>query len=46
MKTIGLLGTTFTMEHDFYKGRLTEKYGLKVLVPDVTDKNRHVSESN
>ena len=32
--TIGLLGTNFTMEEDFYKGRLAKKYGLKVLVPD------------
>lgn len=31
---IGLLGTRFTMEHDFYKGRLVERYGLQVLVPD------------
>ena len=34
IKQIGLLGTKFTMEQDFYKGRLTEKHGLKVLVPD------------
>lgn len=34
MKTIGLLGTRFTMEEEFYKGRLTDKYGLKVLTPD------------
>lgn len=34
--TIGLLGTRFTMEHDFYKGRLIEKFGLNVLTPDDT----------
>jgi aspartate racemase len=34
IKQIGLLGTKFTMEQDFYKGRLTEKHGLKVLVPN------------
>jgi len=39
IKTVGLLGTAFTMEHDFYKGRLTKKYGLKVLVPDDADRN-------
>jgi aspartate racemase len=39
IQTVGLLGTAFTMEHDFYKGRLTEKYGLKVLVPDNEDRN-------
>jgi len=31
--TVGLLGTRFTMQEDFYRGRLEEKYGLKVLVP-------------
>lgn len=33
LKTIGLLGTRFTMEQDFYKGRL-DKFGLNVLIPD------------
>ena len=33
MNPIGLLGTNFTMEQDFYKGRLTDKHGLKVVVP-------------
>ncbi len=31
---VGLLGTRFTMEEDFYKGRLIEKHGLKVIVPN------------
>jgi len=39
IKTVGLLGTAFTMEHDFYKGRLTRKYGLKVLVPNDADRS-------
>jgi aspartate racemase len=30
---IGLLGTKFTMEEDFYKGRLEKKHGLEVIVP-------------
>ncbi|MFO7867194.1 MAG: aspartate/glutamate racemase family protein [Candidatus Aminicenantes bacterium] len=30
---VGLLGTRFTMEQDFYKGRLTGKYGIDVLIP-------------
>ena len=34
LNTVGLLGTRFTMEQDFYRGRLTERYDLKVLVPD------------
>jgi aspartate racemase len=35
---IGLLGTAFTMEQDFYKGRLTDRFGLEVLVPDAADR--------
>ncbi len=37
-KKIGLLGTRFTMEQDFYRGRLTERHGLEVLVPDEPDR--------
>jgi len=37
LKTIALLGTRFTMEQDFYKGRLTEKHGINVLVPEGKD---------
>lgn len=33
MKTVGLLGTIFTMEQDFYKERLAKKHGLNVIVP-------------
>lgn len=36
LKTIGLLGTKFTMEQDFYKGRLTDKFGLNVVIPKAT----------
>lgn len=39
MKKIGLLGTRFTMEHDFYKGRLVNNFGLDVLVPNEADRN-------
>jgi aspartate racemase len=35
---VGLLGTAFTMEQDFYKGRLAERFGLDVLVPDASDR--------
>ena len=38
IKTVGLLGTAFTMEEDFYKGRLTKKYGLKVITPNKQDR--------
>lgn len=34
IKKVGLLGTRFTMEEDFYKSRLTEKFGLDVIIPD------------
>jgi aspartate racemase len=37
-KRVGLLGTAFTMEHDFYKGRLAERFGLEVLVPPAEDR--------
>ncbi len=32
-ETVGLLGTRYTMERDFYRGRLAGKHGLNVLVP-------------
>jgi len=35
---VGLLGTQFTMEQDFYKRRLTEKFGIKVVIPDAGDR--------
>ena len=38
MKRIGLLGTRFTMEHDFYKGRLIQNFGLDVLIPNTADR--------
>ena len=38
VKTVGLLGTAFTMEQNFYKGRLAERYGLTVTVPDREDR--------
>jgi aspartate racemase len=34
LKTVGLLGTRFTMEQPFYRDRLQERHGLKVLIPD------------
>lgn len=38
IQKIGLLGTRFTMEEDFYKGRLSQKYGLTVSVPTTTER--------
>lgn len=37
---VGLLGTRFTMEQDFYKGRLQDRFGLAVLVPDEAGRER------
>ncbi len=37
-KTVGLLGTRFTMEEDFYRGRLEDLHGLEVLVPAAQDR--------
>ncbi len=37
---VGLLGTAFTMEQDFYKGRIAERYGIEVLVPDTAARRR------
>jgi aspartate racemase len=34
LKKVGLLGTKFTMEEDFYKGRLSEKHNINVIVPN------------
>jgi aspartate racemase len=34
IQKIGLLGTRFTMEQDFYRGRLVDKHGLEVLIPN------------
>ncbi|TNE61415.1 MAG: aspartate/glutamate racemase family protein [Alphaproteobacteria bacterium] len=34
IRKVGLLGTRFTMEQDFYKGRLRDRFGIDVLVPD------------
>ncbi|WP_119968605.1 aspartate/glutamate racemase family protein [Shewanella japonica] len=36
VRTVGLLGTQFTMSQDFYKGRLTEEHGIDVIVPNET----------
>jgi aspartate racemase len=37
-RKVGLLGTAFTMEQDFYRGRLEKVFGLEVLVPEADDR--------
>ena len=38
IKTVALLGTKYTMEQDFYKDRLEKKYGLRVVIPNKTER--------
>lgn len=38
IQTVGLLGTAFTMEQSFYRGRLQERFGLQVLTPNSSDR--------
>jgi len=38
LRKLGLLGTKFTMEEDFYKKRLKEKYNINVIIPSDTDR--------
>jgi aspartate racemase len=35
--TVGLLATRYTMEQDFYRGRLAERHGLHVIIPPEPD---------
>ena len=38
LRTVGLLGTRFTMEQDFYRDRLVEQHDLTVIIPDPADR--------
>jgi aspartate racemase len=38
LKKVGLLGTKFTMEEDFCKGRLAERHGLEVIIPHANER--------
>ncbi len=38
LTTVGLLATGYTMEQDFYVGRLRDEHGLEVLVPGEADR--------
>jgi aspartate racemase len=38
MDRIGLLGTRFTMEEEFYRGRLEQRHGLSVVTPSADDR--------
>ncbi|MFW5814529.1 MAG: aspartate/glutamate racemase family protein [Spirochaetota bacterium] len=38
LSAVGLLGTRYTMEDDFYRGRLESQHGITTLVPDADDR--------
>jgi len=38
LRIVGLLGTRYTMEEDFYKDRLVQKHGLEVIIPGEKDR--------
>ena len=40
IKKVGLLGTKFTMEEDFYKGRLKEKHNIDVIIPKQEERDK------
>jgi len=38
LQVVGLLGTRYTMEEDFYRGRLVQRHGLDVHIPEGADR--------
>ena len=38
VQRVGLLGTAFTMELDFYRGRIKDEFGIEVVVPGLHDR--------
>jgi len=38
VQRVGLLGTAFTMELDFYRGRISDGFGIEVVVPELHDR--------
>lgn len=39
-KRVALLGTRYTMEQDFYRGRLQAQFAIETLIPDADDRER------
>jgi aspartate racemase len=39
LRKVGLLGTKMTMEEEFYKGRIVQRFGIEVLVPDQDERD-------
>jgi amino-acid racemase len=40
LRSVALLGTRFTMEQDFYRQHLEQKFGFKVMIPDAVERER------
>lgn len=40
MSNVALLGTRYTMEQDFYRGRLQTEFGISTLIPDANDRQK------
>ncbi|EPJ3206199.1 aspartate/glutamate racemase [Salmonella enterica subsp. enterica serovar Derby] len=40
MSNVALLGTRYTMEQDFYRGRLQTEFGISTLIPDADDRHK------
>ncbi|MBP2636075.1 MAG: Aspartate racemase [Firmicutes bacterium] len=40
VKKVGLLGTRFVMEEDFYRQRLNEQHGIEVIIPEEAERHR------
>ncbi|TQV76762.1 aspartate/glutamate racemase family protein [Aliikangiella marina] len=38
IETVGLLGTNFTMEQSFYKGRIESEFGIQVVIPNQAER--------
>ena len=38
VKKVGLLGTRFTMEQEFYRERLTQRFGIEVVIPEQSER--------
>jgi len=38
VRRVGLLGTAFTMELDFYRGKISDEFGIEVVVPELHDR--------
>ena len=41
MTRVALLGTRYTMEQDFYRGRLTEQFSINCLIPEADERAKN-----